>query len=174
MKEMNVTAVLDYGQVLSRKKIVLSSILAGISVFLCVFVSVGVSITIYFGIVEWSNNAIVGVVTVNIFCGFLAIVIICVLIRDNRLKKKISVWKKGAVLINATVVYSSLFDYNSLNRFSINFEYMEKRYSILSEKNHFTEYKNKWLSKYINQKLTILYSFKYNVVMAVETSEEAV
>lgn len=72
-------------------------------------------------------------------------------------------------IVTALVVRMDTISINYLpKQVSINFEYDGQKYNILSTKRLFIQHRNYDFLKYVNKKILIRYSLKYNIVMVVD------
>lgn len=162
----NIEASLSCGNFLSKKQLGFLYI----SMVICLIMPLLTLILIIIPQVEWDSKLILTMTLVNIiFLSFLG-VMIYVKVKNDKIKKKIIMWLYDAVELKA---YCKKVDENRLGiqpkavKIQVKFEYNNKTYSREStakifggQQGYLSIYK-----KYVNKKIRILYSPKYDEVM---------
>ena len=112
--------------------------------------------------IVWNYQIIIFISSIDCLSLLLMIYFLCLIIKDKSNKKKVNVWLKDAVMLNASskVIETKkiFFLWNGL-KVKISFSFNNRVIRIVNHKHIVT------LKQYVNRKINILYSPKYDEVL---------
>lgn len=126
---------------------------------------------------EWNGLMIFALVFGNIFLGLIAIVPILVIVRNNKLKRKINLWLLDAVQVKArsqTVDSFRIGFWPKRVRIRVEFKLNGKKYSFLSADKMLGDssdgYNRIW-ARYCDREIDILFSPEYGEVLILKDNK---
>ena len=163
-----IVASLKFGKLLNSKQISVV-ILGFVSSLLLPFIAVIMGIMIAFGLFEIGAGEIMTLVLISFFGILFFSVLLCIWIKDSRLKRKVKVWSEDSVKIKAILTKKGMTQaLQNPYQIIVHFSFDDKSFDEESETSNFVKGFDKFFINYYNQcggKCEILYSPKYNQVM---------
>lgn len=173
LKSEDIDATLKYGQIFASKRlrIIFISLYVLFGIVLAIVLTMLILIPLTVG--EFDSNSIVAIVFCSGMSIILSIIVTCVLLYCRSGKKKVDLWLKDAVLLQAKtkslgeqMLFRGLMVRKAI-AIEVKFVYNDLRYIRQSTYKGKPAYLPVFM-KYANQTITIAYSPKYDEVMFIK------
>lgn len=161
-----ICAVLDYGKTLSKASNIVIGVTGIAGLCLLIVIDIIMGIVSALGYMNLSQDEVLTVILSNIVCLGMFAGIIGIWAYDVWLKKKIELWVRDGIVVNAVVNKVDITSpHYSPERVVLRFDCNGKTYAKLSTDNIMKRHRNKIFIENENRAVAIVYSPIFDVVM---------